>query len=60
MDLFEEKIQGDKYEFEDKLLPLRIVKENIKVKGQDDVEVVFRSTHHGPVLDHINSFFHNV
>lgn len=59
-DLYEEKIEGDKYLFKDEWLPLRIKKEVLKIKDQPDVEFEVWFTHHGPVLDYVNSFFNNV
>jgi penicillin amidase len=51
-DLFVERIRDDTYLFRDEWLPLEIVEEEIKIRGQaepDRVEV--RSTHHGPLVN---------
>ncbi len=51
-DLYVERIEGDRYEFEGEWLPLEIVREEIEVKGRaapDLLEV--RATHHGPIVN---------
>ncbi len=51
-DLFIERIEGDKYLFEDEWLPLRSVREEIVVKGRAEPVVLdVRSTHHGPIVN---------
>jgi penicillin G amidase len=50
-DLFVERIEGDRYLFEDEWLPLRIEREEIAVKGREPVELEVRSTHHGPIVN---------
>jgi penicillin G amidase len=51
-DLFVEQVEGDRYRFEGKWLPLEIVREEIAVKGRDAPEVLeVRSTHHGPLVN---------
>ena len=51
-DLFVERIEGDRYLFEDKWLPLEVVREEIPVKGRDAPEVLdVRITHHGPIVN---------
>jgi penicillin amidase len=51
-DLFVERIEGDRYLFEDEWRPLEIVREEIPVKGRDAPEVLdVRITHHGPVVN---------
>jgi penicillin G amidase len=51
-DLFVERIEGDRYLFEDEWRPLQRVREEIVVKGRS-VPVVLdvRITHHGPIVN---------
>ncbi len=51
-DLFVERVEGDRYLFEDEWLPLELVREEITVKGRDAPEVLdVRITHHGPLVN---------
>jgi penicillin G amidase len=51
-DLFVERIEGDRYRFEDEWRPLEVVREEIVVKGRDEpVALEVRSTHHGPIVN---------
>jgi penicillin G amidase len=51
-DLFVERVEGDRYLFEDEWRPLEIVREEIVVKGRDAPEVLdVRITHHGPLVN---------
>src|SRR3954451_1073233 len=51
-DLFVERIEGERYLFEDEWRPLETVREEIVVKGRERPEVLeVRSTQHGPVVD---------
>jgi penicillin amidase len=51
-DLFVERVDGDRYLFEDEWLPLEIVREEIVVKGRDAPELLdVRITHHGPLVN---------
>jgi penicillin amidase len=51
-DLFVERIEGDRYLFEDEWRPLETVREEIAVKGRErPVELEVRSTHHGPIVN---------
>ncbi len=51
-DLFVERIEGDRYLFEDEWLPLRTVREEIAVKGRSEpVALDVRLTHHGPIVN---------
>jgi penicillin G amidase len=51
-DLFIERIDGDRYLFEDEWLPLAIEREEIRVRGRADPEVLeVRRTHHGPIVN---------
>jgi len=59
-DLFEEKIEGDKYLFKDEWKKLDIHEEIINVKNSDPVKILIRVSHHGPILDHVGSMFTKV
>lgn len=51
-DLFVERVEGDRYLFEDEWRPLETVCEEIAVKGREDPVVLdVRSTHHGPIVN---------
>ena len=51
-DLFVERVDGDRYLFEDEWRPLEVVREEIAVKGRDAPEVLdVRITHHGPLVN---------
>jgi penicillin amidase len=51
-DLFVERIDGDRYLFEDEWRDLEIRTEEIDVKGRSEPEVLeVRSTHHGPIVN---------
>ena len=50
MDLFVEEIDGDGYVVDGETLPLETREETIEVAGGDDVDIVVRSTHHGPLM----------
>jgi penicillin amidase len=51
-DLFVERLDGDRYLFEDEWLPLEKVREEIVVKGRSEPVVLeVRSTHHGPIVN---------
>jgi penicillin amidase len=51
-DLFVERVEGDRYRFEDEWRPLEVVREEIPVKGRDAPEVLdVRITHHGPLVN---------
>jgi penicillin G amidase len=53
MDLFVERADGDRYQFEGEWHPMEIVDEEIRVKGQDEPErLAVRLTHHGPIVNH--------
>ena len=52
-DLFREKIVGDSYEYDGKLLPLKKRTEVLRIKdgkGYKGHTVEFKSTHHGPII----------
>jgi penicillin amidase len=50
-DLFVERLDGERYLFEDEWRDLETVREEIPVKGGEPVELVVRSTHHGPIVN---------
>lgn len=52
MDLFVERVDGDRYEFEGEWRPLETEVEEIGVRGRSDPErLEVRSTHHGPIVN---------
>src|SRR3954468_388727 len=51
-DLFIERVEGERYLFEDEWRSLETVREEIVVKGRERPEVLeVRSTHHGPMVN---------
>jgi penicillin amidase len=51
-DLFVERVEDDRYLFEDEWRPLRIEREEIVVKGREQaVALEVRATHHGPIVN---------
>jgi penicillin amidase len=51
-DLFVERVDGDRYLFEEEWRPLEIRSEEIAVKGRLEPEVLeVRCTHHGPIVN---------
>src|SRR3954471_17027054 len=51
-DLFIERVEGERYLFEDEWRSLETVREEIVVKGRERPEVLeVRSTHHGPIVN---------
>jgi penicillin amidase len=51
-DLFVERVEGDRYLFEDEWRPLEVVREEIAVKGRaEPVVLEVRQTHHGPIVN---------
>jgi penicillin amidase len=51
-DLFVERLEGERYLFEDEWLPLETVREEIVVKGRSEPVVLdVRCTHHGPIVN---------
>ena len=54
-DVYEERIDGNKYLFKDEWLPLKIKKEVIKVKGGEPITIEVRYTHHGPIMNHVSN-----
>jgi penicillin amidase len=52
MDLFVERVDGDRYEFEGEWRPLETVVEEIRVRGRPEPErLEVRLTHHGPLVN---------
>lgn len=51
LDLYYEKIEGDKVLFKNALVPLKIEKEIIKIKGEKDHPFNLLITPHGPILN---------
>lgn len=49
-DLFVERIEGDKYEFDGEWHQLRTINETFKVRMGQDVNYTFSYTHHGALL----------
>ena len=54
MDLYVERIEGDTYMYDGGRQPLSTRREIIGVKGGDAVEVIVRSTPHGPLLSDVD------
>lgn len=51
-DLFVERVEDDRYLFEDEWLPLQTVREEIAVKGRPEPVVLdVKLTHHGPIVN---------
>jgi penicillin G amidase len=51
-DLFVERIDGDRYEFDGDWLPLEVTEEEILVKGRSEPErLEVRATRHGPIVN---------
>ncbi|HEX5982748.1 MAG TPA: penicillin acylase family protein [Solirubrobacterales bacterium] len=51
-DLFVERVEGERYEFEGEWRPLETVREEIVVKGREEPVVLdVRLTHHGPIVN---------
>src|SRR5690606_7621657 len=51
MDLFAERIDGDRYLFAGEWRELEVREEEIPVRGGDPDRLVIRSTHHGPIVN---------
>ncbi|WP_020575956.1 penicillin acylase family protein [Actinopolymorpha alba] len=54
MDLYVERLDGDTYMYDGSRLPLSSRREIIQVKDQPSVEIVVRSTRHGPLLSDVD------
>ena len=53
-DLYVEKVDGNRYEYRGKQLPLRTRRETFKVAGGDTTTITVRSTRHGPILSDLD------
>jgi penicillin amidase len=53
-DLYLERVKGDEYWRDGKLVPLEITHETIKVAGSKDVDLEIRSTNNGPIISSVN------
>ncbi len=51
MDLFVERIEGERYLFEDEWRDLEVLEHEIPVRGAEPERLVVRSTHHGPLVN---------
>ncbi len=53
-DLYIEHVRGDEYEYQGQWLPLTVIREEIRVKGWDEPEVLeVRLTNHGPLINDV-------
>ena len=52
-DLYLEDVQGDEYRYGDRMLPLEVRTETIRVAGDDPVTIRIRCTRHGPLLSDV-------
>jgi penicillin amidase len=59
-EMYEEKIEGDKYLYKDKWLPLRVIEETVIVKGEAAEVVTVHETIHGPVISGFKDRISNV
>ena len=53
-DLYLERVDGDRWRYGGRWLPIRTRSEKIKVYGGDDVTLTVRSTKHGPLLSDVS------
>lgn len=53
-DLYLERVEGDRWRYDGRWLPLRTRTETIGVHGGDDVSITVRSTAHGPLLSDVD------
>jgi penicillin amidase len=53
-DLFLERVDGERWRYDGRWLPVRSRTETIEVRGGDDVELTVRSTRHGPLLSDVS------
>ncbi|MEP9362220.1 penicillin acylase family protein [Nocardioides sp. CN2-186] len=53
-DLYLERVDGDRWRYDGRWLPVRTRTEKIKVHGGDDVTLSVRSTKHGPLLSDVS------
>lgn len=59
-DLYLEKVVGDEWKYDGRMLPLRTRTETIKVRGDKDVTLTVRSTRHGPLLSDVSDDYADV
>lgn len=59
-DLYLEKIDGDRYRYDGKWLPLRTRRERFEIDGADAVTITVRSTRHGPVVSDVSHLVERV
>lgn len=59
-DLFIEKVDGDTYLRDGKMVPMTIRDEVIKVAGGEDVPLTIRSTVHGPIVSPVSGDFGSI
>jgi penicillin amidase len=52
-DIYSERIEGDKYLLDDEWKKVKVVTEEIKVKGKEAVQFGVRMTHRGPVISDV-------
>ncbi|MFE6996339.1 penicillin acylase family protein [Microbacterium sp. NPDC057659] len=56
-DMYIEKVEGDKYWRDGKLVPMDVREETIKVAGGKDIPLTIRSTVHGPIISGLTPDF---
>ena len=56
-DVFEERIEGNKYFYDGKWHPLSIIKEEIKIKGEESYILEVKETSHGPLMNDVLGIF---
>ncbi|WP_417563138.1 penicillin acylase family protein [Microbacterium sp.] len=59
-DLYLERVQGDEYWRDGKLVPLEVWHETIKVAGGEDVDLEIRSTDNGPIISSTSDDFASI
>ena len=52
-DVWREKVEGNKYFLDGEWKDLKIIKETIKVKDQDDQVIEVKHTHRGPIISDV-------
>lgn len=53
LDLFKEKVEGEKYLLDGEWKPLKSRKQIIEIKNSDPVEYTVHETHRGPIIRHM-------
>jgi penicillin amidase len=59
-DLYLERVQGDRWRYDDRWRKLRTRTERIEVRDGDDVKLTVRSTRHGPLLSDVSDDYAEV